>query len=272
MAEWYMIEKRLSGWSEYLEEARCLVRSYGDLHKPPLFRGHARSDWRLETSLERDYPDVRSFLAYYCKVSASKGAVEMLTGRRWDNVPDYGELREMAGTDLDRLTTILTGQQEIMEFLLYLRHHKFPSPLLDWTASPYVAAFFAFEAPESAKEVRVFAFVPAKSGGIFTSERCVHLVGHYGRSHVRHVYQQSWYTMCIKKEPSDYLIQCHDDKVMTEAAEQGRFLQFTIPASERLVALKELQLMNVNAFSLFGSEDSLIRTLAAREFLLSSGI
>ena len=60
-------------------------------------------------------------------------------------------------------------------------------------------------------------------------------------------------------------------KVMTEAAEQGRFLKFVIPASERLVALKELQLMNVNAFSLFGSEDSLIRTLATREFLLSAG-
>lgn len=77
--------------------------------------------------------------------------------------------------------------------------------------------------------------------------------------------------MCIKKERSDYLIQHHDDEVMTEAAEQGRFLKFTIPAGERLVALKELQLMNVNAFSLFGSEDSLIRTLATREFLLSAG-
>jgi hypothetical protein len=268
-----MIEKQLNGWSEYLEEVRCLVRSYGHQHKPPLFRGLARSDWRLETSLDRSYPDVQSlsFLAYYRKVSASKGAVEMLTGRRWDNVPDYGKLQEMAGTDLDQLTTILTGQPEIMEFLLYLRHHRFPSPLLDWTASPYVAAFFAFETPESAKEVGVFAFVPARSGGTFRSERRVHLVGHYGRSHVRHVYQQSWYTMCIKKEPSDYRIQHHDDDVMTEAAEQGTFLKFTIPASERPVAMKELQLMNVNAFSLYGSEDSLIRTLATREFLLSAG-
>jgi len=266
-----MIEKHLSGWSEYLEEVRCLARSYGDLHKPPLFRGLARSDWGLETTLDRSYPEIKSFLGYYRKVSASKGAIEMLTGRQWDNVPDYGKLCEMAETDLGRLARILTGQQEILEFLLYLRHHGFPSPLLDWTASRYVAAFFAFETPESAKEVRVFAFVPAISGGIFKSERCVDLVGHYGRSHVRHVYQQSWYTMCIKKDPSDYLMEPYDDEVITEAAEQGKFLKFTIPASERLVALKELQLMNVNAFSLFGSEDSLIRTLATREFLLSAG-
>ncbi len=266
-----MEEKNVSGWGEYVEEVRRLASSCAGLHKPPLFRGLAQSDWGLQTTLGRSYPAVRSFLEYYRKVSASKGAVEMLTARRWDNVPEYGELREMVGTDLDRLTTILTGRQEILEFLLYLRHHGFPSPLLDWTASPYVAAFFAFEAPACAEKVGVFAFVPARSGGIFKSERRVQIVGPYGRSHVRHVYQQSWYTMSIKKEPSDYLIQDHDDEVMTEAAEQGRFLKFVIPASERLVALKELQLMNVNAFSLFGSEDSLIRTLATREFLLSAG-
>jgi len=50
-----------------------------------------------------------------------------------------------------------------------------------------------------------------------------------------------------------------------------RFLKFTIPASERLVALKEARLMNANALSLFGSEDSLIHTPATREFLLSAG-
>src|SRR5579871_975887 len=30
------------------------------------------------------------------------------------------------------------------DYMAYLRHHGFPSPLLDWTRSPYVAAFFAF--------------------------------------------------------------------------------------------------------------------------------
>jgi hypothetical protein len=271
VAEWYVVEKHLSAWSEYLHEAKCLVRTYGDRHQPPLFRGLARSDWALETTLDRSYPDVQSFLEYYRRVSACKSAVEMLTGRRWENVPDYGELRAAAENDLDQLTTILTGQQEILEFLLYLRHHGFPSPLLDWTASPYVAAFFAFEPDESGKGDRagVFAFVRGSSGGIFESGSQLRLVGRYGRSHVRHVYQQCSYTMCFEKQPSDYLIRRHDNEVMTGAANpDGIILKFTIPASERLVALKELELMNVNAFSLYGSEDSLIRTLGIREFLL----
>jgi hypothetical protein len=79
--------------------------------------------------------------------------------------------------------------------------------------------------------------------------------------------------MCIEKKPADYLIQRHDDEVMAEAAApDGTALKFTIPAREQLVALKDLELMNVNAFSLFGSEDSLIRTVERREFLFRSRI
>ncbi len=41
-----------------------------------------------------------------------------------------------------------------------------------------------------------------------------------------------------------------------------------IPASESLIALHDLDRMNINAFSLFGSEEALIRTVAIREFHL----
>jgi hypothetical protein len=47
----------------------------------------------------------------------------------------------------------------------------------------------------------------------------------------------------------------------------GGLFKITIPIGERLTALKQLELMNINPFSLFGSEDSLIRTVARRELL-----
>ena len=43
-----------------------------------------------------------------------------------------------------------------------------------------------------------------------------------------------------------------------------KLLKFTIPATERRAVLQRLDLMNVNPYSLFGSEDSLVRTIARR--------
>ncbi len=54
---------------------------------------------------------------------------------------------------------------------------------------------------------------------------------------------------------------------LAEAAGSGELFKITMPIEDRLAALKQLELMNINAFSLFDSEDSLIRTVARRELL-----
>ena len=41
--------------------------------------------------------------------------------------------------------------------------------------------------------------------------------------------------------------------------------KYTLPVSEREKALKQLQRMNITAFSLFGSEESLMEMLAYQE-------
>jgi hypothetical protein len=54
--------------------------------------------------------------------------------------------------------------------------------------------------------------------------------------------------------------------------QQGICRKFTLPASERHKVLKLLDEVNVNAYSLFGSEESLMETLSVRELFLSDGL
>lgn len=62
--------------------------------------------------------------------------------------------------DYDELgLTLLTCERLAYSYMAHLRHHAFPSPLLDWTESPYVAAYFAFAKAEDAHDVAVHIFV-----------------------------------------------------------------------------------------------------------------
>jgi hypothetical protein len=60
----------------------------------------------------------------------------------------------------------------------------------------------------------------------------------------------------------------HDDAFAQVDEGQDELWKFTIPSSERHKALTALDRHNVNAFSLFGSEESLMETIALREIYL----
>jgi hypothetical protein len=239
----------------------------------PLFRGVGNCEWGLQTTLERSHPTERSdgtldFLKYYRKAAASKPAIETLTKRRWGGVPDFGKFKRLIEEDKDSsLYGFLTGQPTILEYFIYLRHHGFPSPLLDWTASPYVAAFFAFDGmAKDAKQVCVYAFLQdtTHSG---PSDHQLSIFGPYVRSHRRHYAQQSRYSMCVRNDGGNYEICPHMEGTKDALGPAGALFRFRLPAEERLPALKHLDLMNINPFSLYGSEDGLVRTVARRECL-----
>jgi hypothetical protein len=156
--------------------------------------------------------------------------------------------------------------------MIYLRHHSYPSPLIDWTLSPYIAAFFAFRSIEKEiKKVSIYAYLEyfghAKSGAVVT----IGSIGSNVKTHPRHYFQQCEFTFCGKKINDKYYYCNHEEVLKNNKKNQDLSWKINIPSHERLKVLAHLNSMNINAYSLFGSEESLIETLALQEFYLRNG-
>jgi hypothetical protein len=190
--------------------------------------------------LERFSKKPHSIKGYYRILLSVVPAVVSLTGKSWSLSPEL-EVDESRH-----------GPPPGYEFMIYLRHHGFPSPLLDWSRSPYVAAFFAF-APrhsEHCEHIALYAYVEhyGRGKGWFEDDPRIIGLGPYAITHERHYAQQSEYTICKKRVGDEYLYWAHEEALDREEDEQDLLTKYVIPASERDRFLGKLDLMNINAY------------------------
>jgi FRG domain len=228
--------------------------------RPLLFRGQSDSGYPLATSLEREGRSEMAFSDYYRLIMKVKPAVETFTTQNWE-MPDLSEVETAFKND----GALPAG---VHRYLIYLRHHGFPSPLLDWSYSPYVAAFFAFRGrgKDHVKERSIYAFreAPRNTKGYWEQEPRIRVIGKDVRSHRRHFLQQSAYTICFDHKLRFYP---HEQVSDRGRSHQDVLYRYDLPSTERVNVLQLLDGYNLNAFSLFHSEESLMETMWAREVL-----
>lgn len=112
-------EVSYASWSAFKQQFQLDVSGRSQL--PPerfLFRGQCDPEWKLVSGFDRAFPNVE----VNCRADAADGLV-----------------RRFRAAACSILATHVDGD----ELLGIAQHHGLPTRLLDWTSSPYVAAFFA---------------------------------------------------------------------------------------------------------------------------------
>jgi hypothetical protein len=265
-----MKERNVATWEEFLEgldEIRNerATSTYYVQDDPLLFRGQVSSCWQLNATLER-VRERMLYRDYYRIIAKIRPQIESLMGSDW-HIPSYPDVERLV-KQYDEFNNILwAGDRPAYAYMAYLRHHGFPSPLLDWSRSPYVAAYFAFANACKHGNGRVAIFVLCGRNFKVSGNQMnvMYSFGPYVKTHRRHVLQQSQYTVCLSFH-DEWRFENYDSVFEDGPHQQAFCWKFTIPVTERPKVLALLDEHNLNAFSLFGSEESLMDALASREF------
>lgn len=182
-------------------------------------------------------------------------AINSLTDQKFNNFDPNG------------MTFDFLGPLHHYELICFARHLGFPSPLLDWTFSYCVAAFFAFRDAQPDQDIAIFAYQDSTGdaviqdlGGPFIAQQGSHVETYH-----RHYRQQSAYTVCRSHLDQEIYINNHHDSIQRNFGPK-KVKKYILSSCEKQDTLEKLFLMNINDFTLFGDDDSLLRMLAYKEF------
>jgi hypothetical protein len=168
----------------------------------------------------------------------------------------------------------LANDSEFGAFLNLVQHHGYPTPLLDWSYSPYVAAFFAYRgitndaAAAAAPEARVRVFVFDATSWIKSFQPVVRLIHPQLHVTVRH-FDAIENERMIPQQAASIVTSIDDIEsyIRLRETEATKYLHaIDLPVCERRLVTRELSYMGITAGSLFPGFDGACEELAERNF------
>lgn len=249
-------------WQEFIDALDPMLDSY---RVPPtyLFRGQADASWPLEPSLLRRMRGVTD--------RAFAHEIEQLLEKEF--IAQASLFPEVRG-----VWSVLFASPRT-ERWAYMQHHSCPTRLLDWTASAFVAAYFAVEqspgtdgavfvvAPEALNQCietgdTIEAHIPHEAlTDLSVPDRVTFTWPELSSSRI--VAQQGHFSVCTN------ILATHDNAILRSCSavavnqpESIIYLKIVIASQVKVAILQQLRAMNVAPHALFPTVDGLGRSLA----------
>jgi hypothetical protein len=243
-------EIALNSFEEFEKIANNMLLNKQNSSSNILFRGQANDKWLLQSTLER-YDNKISVDEYCTILQKIKPKFEEATSKTWEfDCSSYN------GTFIPPIG---------YEFMSYIRHLGFPTPILDWSRDYNIASFFAFKDKTDSKFVSIYIYQEYKNnlnlkGGIDSLPFLSNLTKDIN-THERHDLQKAEYTICRRTINKQQYYISHELGFRKNLQGYDECIKYIIPRNEQVKVLKKLDKVNINKFRLFNDANSLAKKL-----------